>query len=82
MTALATEIIEKPKTRAEFDAEVKRFFEEHWEEIEANTPYRPVITKDDEWYYEDIWDKDCARLPHFKTGTEVIAWREQNNGYY
>jgi len=85
MSALLAEMPVKQETKKSIDeikADFKKFMEDNWDFIEANTPFNPTISKDDEWFYEDIWDEDCARLPDFTTVEEVIAWREQNNGYY
>lgn len=56
----------------EEDREFDRFLEEHEELIAKITTLNPVITKDDEWYYEDCWDEDYKQFCLEKKAEKVI----------
>lgn len=35
-----------------------KYIKEHEDWFNKNVPVNPIISKDDEWYYEDEWDED------------------------
>lgn len=56
----------------EEDREFQQFLKEHKELIDKITIRNPVITKDDEWYYEDCWDEDYKQFCLEKQGGKAI----------